>query len=117
MQDFKSKEVSLQSLIVLLVTCILFTDVKTFLEGMIVGVFFFLFSKCTNEAIGYGDSWIILSLGICLGIQKVLVLILGASVLTIIVSLFLYIGKRWNRKYTIPFVPFLTLAYIGVILL
>ena len=46
------------------------------LLGAGVGIIMFLISKITKEAIGYGDDWLILMLGIYLGWGKLLQLIL-----------------------------------------
>lgn len=83
--------------------------------GIFVGVLFMLISKWTKEAIGYADSWIILLLGGYLGAEKLLLLITIAFFLAGICSLVGLICKKWSRKYSIPFIPFLTLAYAGVV--
>lgn len=82
-----------------------------------LGMLFFLFSKITDQAIGYADSWIILSLGIYLGIKKLLLVLFVASFTAAIVSLVILWIRKWNRKDTIPFIPFLILGYTGMILL
>lgn len=47
-------------------------DIPASLGGFAVGIAFYLFSRCSKEAIGYGDSWIILLIGIQLGMYGVL---------------------------------------------
>lgn len=85
--------------------------------GGFIGILFFMISKCTKEAIGYGDSWLILLLGIYLGAFVLLQVLFAASSAAGICSLFYLWKHRWKRSETIPFVPFLTFAYIGVILI
>ena len=85
--------------------------------GLGLGAVFFLISKVTKEAVGYGDSWLILLLGARLGIEKVLWLLFVASLGGVFVSLLYLWMHRWNRNATLPFVPFLTLAYLGVMFL
>ena len=84
------------------------------LAGASLGVIFFGISKFTKEAVGYGDSWIILLLGIALGIFEVLQVLFTASLVAAVVGLLYLWIRQWKRSATLPFVPFLTLAYIGV---
>jgi len=85
--------------------------------GGSLGLFFFLISKCTNEAVGYGDSWIILLLGIHLGSFVLLQILFVASLSAGVCSLFLLWKRKWKRHFTLPFVPYLTIAYMGVMFL
>jgi prepilin signal peptidase PulO-like enzyme (type II secretory pathway) len=78
-------------------------------------LFFFFISKFTKEAIGYGDSWLILILGIYLGSFEVLQVLFWATILAAIVALFLLCKKRCKRNITIPFVPYLAVAFLGVV--
>ena len=85
--------------------------------GGLLGVLFFVISKCTNQAVGYGDSWIIMLLGIRYGIFVTLKILFLASVAAGMGSLFFLWRRRWKRNTTIPFVPFLAVAYLGVMFL
>jgi leader peptidase (prepilin peptidase)/N-methyltransferase len=84
------------------------------LAGGALGIMLFVVSTVTKEAIGYGDSWLILLLGVQLGILRVLQLLFAASLLAVIFAVFYLWVRKWNRKATLPFVPFLTIAYLGV---
>ena len=66
--------------------------------------------------IGYGDSLLIIVLGTFLGMWKLLILLLGAFGLAAAVSILLMIKRKFTRKSMIPFVPFLTVAYMGEML-
>lgn len=85
--------------------------------GGLMGFVFLFISKCTKEAIGYADSWIILLLGVQLGFRRAIQLLFGASLLAAIFSLFLIFICRWKRRATLPFIPFLTISYLGVMVL
>lgn len=85
--------------------------------GFLVGISFFFISKWTNQVIGYGDSWIILLLGIYLGSFNALQVLFVGSTLSAFGSLILLWKNRWNRNLRIPFVPFLAIAYLGVLFL
>ena len=81
-----------------------------------VGLLLLLISKCTKEAIGYGDSLMILLLGMYLGGMRVLLVLFWASFLAGICSLFLLLGRKRKKKEALPFLPFLAVSYLGVLL-
>lgn len=87
------------------------------LGGIGVGVLFLIISRCTEEAIGYGDSIAITILGAILGFWKSLEILSSAFFLcviwTIVLSIFWKIRRKTLTKAigTIPFMPFLTLGY------
>lgn len=83
------------------------------LGGALMGIVFLLISKCTKEAIGYGDSWLIMVLGVQLGYLRAMYVLFAASLIAGIVSLFYLWKQRWKRNATLPFVPFLAVAYLG----
>ncbi len=102
-----------------IVLCILIrrNSVFSVLGGVCVGAVFLLASKLTREAIGYGDSWLILSLGIYLGLRQLLGVVFAASFVASLISLFLCLAKGWKRKRGLPFIPFLAAAYGLVVFL
>lgn len=69
-------------------------------------------SWVTREAIGYGDSCLILGCGFSLGIEKCMELILWAFFFSALWSLGLLVICRADRRREIPFVPFLLLGWI-----
>lgn len=85
--------------------------------GVFLGLLFLLISTVTKEAIGYGDSWLILLLGIHMGYLRVIGVIFVASMLAGIASLLFLWKYHWKRTATLPFVPFLSISYLGAILL
>lgn len=86
-------------------------------SGVLIGGVFWMISAFTKEAIGYGDSWMILLLGGYLGGKEVLELITVAFFLAGGVSLAGLLLGKWKHNFSIPFIPFLTAAYIWVVLL
>lgn len=116
--DWRRKAISLWCLvlfsIITLCLCVLCQNVNVSqrVSGVVIGLVFFVISKCTKEALGYGDSWIILLLGCWLGGKELLQLLLAASLISAVASLFLLWKRGWKRKETIPFVPFLAMAYV-----
>lgn len=120
--DWKRKEVSVYLLIgmhifVVLAVIGLKRPVWDVLFGLGIGLCFFITSRLTREQIGYGDSWLITILGTYVGGKKLLVLLFTASLGAAVFSFFCLMVHRWNRKISIPFIPFLTAAFVGVILL
>lgn len=92
-------------------------EVWIVLGGIGVGLLFLFISRISREAIGYADSWLILLLGGYLGICDILILL---TVAFVVVGLFGLVGlavRRLKRASSMPFIPFLTIAYLGVILL
>ena len=82
--------------------------------GILVGILSLWMSKVTKEAVGYGDSVMILLLGIHLGIIRQLLVLTIASMLSAVLSLVGMTAWGWTRRKTIPFLPFLSIAYGGV---
>lgn len=76
-----------------------------------------MLSKWTREGLGYGDSWMILILGISLGLWDILLLLSIALICSGILAIMLLIRGKWSRKVSFPFVPFLMLGYVGVLYL
>jgi len=82
------------------------------LGGAGIGVAFLGISKITKEAIGYGDSLLILGLGILLGFWQIMAVLVVAFSLTAISSMVLLVLKKMNRRTTLPFIPFLALGFL-----
>lgn len=121
--DWKKRTIPILLLIglsVVVVVCALLCNtvsIRLRVSGALMGVLFFLISKCTKEAIGYGDSWLILLLGIYMGILRATFVLFIAALLAAIASLFLMWKCQWKRTATLPFVPFLGVSYLGAMLL
>lgn len=92
-------------------------DTLLWLGGAGIGILFFLISKCTKEAIGYGDSWIICFLGVYLGLWELLWLLGIAFTLSAMASVLFLMFHNYSGKCSIPFVPFLAISYVGVLYL
>lgn len=120
--DWKKREVPIWLLTTMSVVILLFAifcedvDIWYRLAGALLGAVFFVISKFTKEAVGYGDSWLILILGIHMGILVALQVLFAASLMAAIFAIFYLWKCRWKRSATLPFVPFLAIAYAGVVL-
>lgn len=88
-----------------------------YIAGILLGVTFLLVSKVTKEAIGYGDSALILILGVLIGLWQMLLVLVIALLSAAVFSMFVLVLKRMSRKKQFPFVPFLLWGFIGGCLL
>ena len=122
-RDYREKQIPLTLLLVMSVATVLLAifypkeSLGTHIGGAALGILFFFVSRFTQEAIGYGDSWLILILGVHLGLSLTLQVLLLASFLAGVCSLFFLIKSQWNKRISIPFVPFIVLGYLGVMFL
>ena len=81
--------------------------------GAGVGIVFMVVSRVTEEAFGYGDSILILIMGGFIGFWNILSLLVAAFSMAALFSIFMLLRKKFHRNSAFPFVPFLTAAYIG----
>lgn len=122
-RDWRTKQISCLSIfamaiLVLVLRIVLVEDtVWSTLGGIAIGAVFFLISKCSKESVGYGDCFLILLLGIFVGGRTLVEIVLVAMLLTGLFSIGVCMVRGWKKNHTIPFAPFLTLAYIGVVFL
>ena len=101
-----------------IVARMMFRDVSItlWILGAVVGAIFILVSKGTREAFGYGDSWLILLLGIYKGLWQVLSLLLIAFFICGIAAIICSLKKCTSKNTTIPFIPFLVIGFLGVMI-
>ena len=120
-QDLKRRELSVWILALMGVVSLIsvFFCGEVFLVqrllGGAIGILFLGISRLTREAIGYGDSWVFFILGIQLGAIVMLQVLLYASLLASVVSLFYLWIRRFEKRATLPFVPFVAVVYLGVL--
>lgn len=80
--------------------------------GVAVGLIFLLISRLTKENFGYGDSLLILVMGICMGIWDMAGVLLLAFFLSALFAVGVLAAKGFHEKASFPFVPFLCVSYI-----
>ncbi len=81
--------------------------------GSIPGIFFFVISKASAEAVGYGDCWILLIMGVSVGICNTLGILSIALLGAFLWAVFVFMGKRGRKDREIPFLPFLAMGMAG----
>ncbi|MEG1458193.1 MAG: prepilin peptidase [Acetivibrio sp.] len=122
MEDIRHKEVFLWKILVLAlfgICSILFGNIAFLWEralGILPGIFLLFIAWKTKEKIGKGDGLVLSSLGMQVGIYKIVLLLFLALCSSAVFSIVMMLLKRYHWKSTIPFLPFLLLGYIGVVL-
>ena len=82
------------------------------LGGMAVGLVLLAVSKLTGGEIGEGDGIAFLITGFTLGFRDNFLLLSEALLLSFVWSLILIIVKKINLKTSLPFVPFVLIAFV-----
>lgn len=90
-----------------------YQNMETLVLGVSFGVMFFVISKVTEEAIGYGDAWGILILGILEGGRKIVPIVFTAFIFSSIYGLYKMITSKMRKRDSMPFFPFMFLAVLG----
>ena len=87
------------------------------LKGMIPGVLLLFISFFSRGQIGCGDGAVVLITGFAVGIGSTVILLTGALLLIAFFSAGMLITGKLNRKSTLPFIPFVFIGYMGVLIL
>ena len=107
--DIRWKKVSVRSLLILLVIAVLCQvlcskgELRMMVAGGLCGGVFLFLSWFTQESFGYGDSILILILWI----------LFAAFLIASVYGGIMIARKKYTRKNSFPFIPFLTVAYLG----
>ncbi len=120
--DIKKRQVSL-----FLIVCLAFAgtvwrwrqggSLQELLICLGPGLFFAGLSILTAGALGMGDGWLLLSLGLILKPEELYGMITGALLCSAVCAGILTGILKKNRNTEIPFVPFLLLGYVGGLVL
>lgn len=82
------------------------------LLGMLSGVFVLCLGHLTKGAVGTGDGIVFMLTGLYLGFMKNLMLMFLSFLLAGIFGLLLLLSGRCKKTKRIPFIPFLFLGYV-----
>lgn len=115
--DIKQKKIWLPWLAVFFLEAVvlMFIGVSSWrvcLVGMIPGVLLIIISLISQGAIGLGDGYLVCVIGSLTGLERVMIILTGAMLISAATGMFLIIFRHWGRKSTLPFVPFLLIAFI-----
>lgn len=75
--------------------------------GILLGI-----AYVTDQAVGYGDGWLLAALGVYLGIWVVLEVLIVAWGLMAGAAVVCLVKKRWSRHAALPMTPFVTFGFI-----
>lgn len=121
--DIKNREIPMEFLAafgcfgILCNMVLKYQSMKNIISGISIGIFFLLIGWVTKEAIGYGDGLGLCVLGLFEGWSGMIPLVFGAFLLSSVYGIWRIIGFREQKGDTMPFYPFLFLAFMGVIVL
>lgn len=121
--DIKKKEISIWLFgllgIIVIIGYIALGNQKGYMlaAGVIPGALLIVLAKITEQSIGYGDGIILAEIGIVTGVGKCMLILAVALAIAGVFSLGIVIIKKVDKKYKIPFIPFLTMAYLAVLCL
>lgn len=116
--DLKTKRLPDMSIVLGLVSAVLVRiafkgqPLSSYIAAIAVGILFFAVSYFTKEKIGYGDSFIILFIGILLGFENLLFIVFAALIMSAVTGVVMIIAKGCKRNLSLPFVPFMFAAFL-----
>ena len=116
--DIQKKQISLVSVgffmaVGILYECVVQNKNPDVFWGLLPGAVLLGVSKLSREALGMGDALLMLVLGIYLGLEAALdVLLLALFLADVWAGILIVVGKK-GRNYAFPFVPFLLIGYVG----
>lgn len=84
-------------------------SIENLILSLLPGILCYVFAKASH-AMGEGDAWLILIMGLCLPFYDLAKVLLTAFFLSAVGSILWLIGKRGMKDRRIPFVPFLFMA-------
>lgn len=80
--------------------------------GMLVGIVLYLISILSHGKVGKGDAFLVTSMGVYLGFWNNLTILWMASVMAAIFGVVACVFFQKKKEESLPFVPFLLVAYL-----
>lgn len=119
-EDLRSKTVAVWKILLFLAGSLICTAVKTkcipkemwnvvasLIPGGLPGLLLLVLGRVSGLSVGSADGIIVLILGTYLGLWQTLSVLYGAFLLAVLTAGFLMAVQKKDRKYEMPFVPFL----------
>ena len=82
--------------------------------SVIPGAVFWILSFITGEKVGYGDGWLLIMIGLFMGLWQCFAILMIGLISSSFVVLILLAVRRVSRDYQLPFAPFLLFG-MGVV--
>lgn len=117
-QDWKEKQINVCIFLVAAFVGIVLRvgvqeeSVWSMLEGVAVGIVILLLAWLTGGSVGAGDGLMFMVSGIFLEFWENINLLMTSFTIAGVVALFMIAVKKKGRKYRLPFVPFMLVAYL-----
>lgn len=92
------------------------TSIWLCITAMLPGLILLAFGKISEQQIGYGDGFAVMVMGLLLPGRETVAVLLFGFFLCALGSVGLFFSGKWKRKMAVPFVPFLTAAYVLLLL-
>ena len=80
---------------------------KEGIVGCIPGILFLICGYMTHHAIGYGDGWMFMIIGMCLGIRESVLVLSICLIFIAIYGLFMMVVRKKARKTAVAVMPWL----------
>lgn len=84
----------------------------SYIYGAIPGIVFLIVSILSRGQMGPADAFVLICMGLCIGIGPVIGVISSSLILIALVSMILLVMGKLNRKSTLPYVPFILTGYL-----
>ena len=92
-------------------------DLISIIYGLIPGLFLFAICRITKEAVGMGDVYVILLLGLMTGFEKTFAVLFLSMVMTALTGLACIAFGSRKKKDSLPYIPFVLGAFVSVMIL
>ena len=86
--------------------------IENIIFALIPGAILFIVSFLSREAIGRGDVYVVCLLGLMVGFERVFTMLFISMLACAVFGIIYMIIKGKGRKETLPYMPFLCLAYV-----
>lgn len=85
---------------------------KEGIVGCIPGMIFLICGYVTRHAVGYGDGWMFMIIGMCLGIKESVMVLSVCLIMIAVYGLFIMIIRKKTRKTAVAVMPWLLCALL-----
>ncbi|MCR5837235.1 MAG: prepilin peptidase [Lachnospiraceae bacterium] len=89
-------------------------SVQSVVYSVIPGIILLIISVISKEAIGKGDGLMVINLGIIMGPEKIIGILMISLITCAVASLVMIVAKKVSKNYEIPFAPFLMIALMFI---
>ncbi len=87
-------------------------DIGSIVSGAVPGVALLVLSRVSRGAVGEGDAYIFMALGIMFGIAKSIYILIVSLVICSVLGMVILVINPLKSRDHLPFVPFILLSYL-----